>query len=60
MRRGARLWTGLETARQLVVGVGRGRYWWLIPVLLFLLPLALVLVLLEAVPLVAPFVYTVF
>jgi hypothetical protein len=37
-----------------------GRYWWLVPIVLFLLPIALLFVLLQTVPLVAPFVYTVF
>jgi hypothetical protein len=38
----------------------RGPYWWLVPVVLILLPSALIFVFLQAVPLVAPFVYTVF
>lgn len=37
-----------------------GPYWWLVPVALILLPGAALLVFLETVPLVAPFVYTVF
>jgi len=37
-----------------------GPYWWLVPVVLLLLPAAVILIFLKAVPLVAPFVYTVF
>jgi hypothetical protein len=38
----------------------RGPYWWLVPLILFLLPAALIFVVLQAVPLAAPFVYTIF
>jgi hypothetical protein len=55
-----KLGTGLSTVRELVVATWRGPRWWLVPVLLVLLPLALLLVFLNAVPLVAPFVYAVF
>ncbi len=51
---------GVSTAGQLIKGMSKGRYWWLVPVVLFLLPIAAVFVLLQTVPLVAPFVYTIF
>lgn len=51
---------GFQTAGELIVSVWRGPNWWLVPVLLILLPAAALFVLLETVPLVAPFVYTVF
>lgn len=51
---------GAATAWELIVSVWRGPNWWLVPVVLILLPTALLLVFLNSVPLVAPFVYTVF
>ena len=51
---------GLATSVELLRGLWRGPYWWLVPVALVLLPSAVVLVFLQAMPLVAPFVYTVF
>lgn len=42
------------------MGVWRGPYWWLVPILVLLLPAAIVFVVLQAAPVVAPFVYTVF
>lgn len=63
-------WVIFSHRRQLVRGIGvcweliknlwSGPNWWLVPVILILLPAAAVLVFLEAVPVVAPFVYTVF
>lgn len=38
----------------------RSRWWWLVIVLTLLLPILLVLVFMDEVPLVAPFVYTLF
>ena len=38
----------------------RGPFWWLVPVVALLLPAAVLFVFLQTVPLVAPFVYTVF
>lgn len=55
-----RLGDGLKTSRELIGVLWHGRYWWLVPLILFLLPAALVFAFLQAVPLVAPFVYTVF
>jgi hypothetical protein len=50
----------LATARELLGGLWRGPRWWLVPVILVLLPLALLLIFFQAVPLVSPFVYAVF
>jgi len=52
--------SGLATSRELIVGLWRGPYWWLVPILVLLLPAAIVFVVLQAAPVVAPFVYTVF
>lgn len=51
---------GIRTVAELVRSMWHGPYWWLVPVVLVLLPSALIFVFLQAVPLVAPFVYTVF
>lgn len=51
---------GLATVGDLLRGLWRGPRWWLVPVILILLPIAALLVFLKAVPLVAPFVYAVF
>jgi hypothetical protein len=51
---------GFSTARELLVALWRGPNWWLVPVVVLLLPAAVILVLLQTVPVVAPFVYTVF
>jgi len=50
----------MSTAGELIVSWWQGPYWWLLPVLLLILPAAIIFVVLQAVPLVAPFVYTVF
>lgn len=50
--------TGFSTARELVRALMRGPYWWLVPVAALLLPAAVLFVFLQAVPWVAPFVYT--
>jgi hypothetical protein len=52
--------TRFRTAVELIVALWDGPYWWLVPVVLLLLPAALVFIFLQAAPLVAPFVYTVF
>ena len=52
--------TRVATAAELVLALWRGPFWWLVPLVLLLLPAALVFILLQAAPLVAPFVYTVF
>ena len=55
-----RLAVGVSTLTELLGSVWRGPRWWLVPVILVLLPLAILLVILNAVPLVSPFVYVVF
>lgn len=52
--------TRLHTSAELVTALWSGPYWWLVPILLFLLPAAAVFIFLQSMPLVAPFVYTVF
>jgi hypothetical protein len=52
--------SGASTLVELFGAVAGGRLWWLAPLLALLIPIALVLVFLQAVPLVAPFVYTLF
>jgi hypothetical protein len=49
---------GISTSKELLVGLWRGPFWWLVPVALLLLPAAVIFVFLQAAPLVAPFVYT--
>lgn len=51
---------GARTVAELLRSMWQGPYWWLVPVVLVLLPSAVIFVFLQAVPLVAPFVYTVF
>lgn len=50
----------VSTAFELVDGLWKGRFWWLIPLFIVLVPLAVVFVLLQTFPAVAPFVYTTF
>ena len=52
--------TRLATAAELLRSLWKGPYWWLVPVLCLLLPAAAIFIFLQAVPVVAPFVYTVF
>lgn len=52
--------SGMSTAVELLVALWKGPYWWLAPVIVLLLPAAIVFVVLQAAPIVAPFVYTVF
>ena len=56
----ARLRSGLATVAELLSSMWNGPYWWLVPVVLVLLPLTVILVALQAQPLVAPFVYAAF
>ncbi|MDF1838952.1 MAG: DUF5989 family protein [Planctomycetota bacterium] len=60
MRMIRKLASGASTVKELLIRVWSGPNWWLVPVILILLPLSLVLVLLNTMPLVAPFVYTIF
>ena len=53
---GARCATTFELLR----AMWNGPFWWLVPLVVFLLPAAMIFVFLQAAPLVAPFVYTVF
>ncbi len=55
-----RLGVGLSTSLELLRGLWRGGHGWLLPLVLFLLPAAALFVFLQAAPLVAPFVYSVF
>ena len=50
----------LATSFELLKGLWNGPYWWLVPVVALLLPAAVLFIFLQAVPMVAPFVYTVF
>jgi hypothetical protein len=54
------MFTRLATAWELIAAMWNGPYWWLVPALFVLLPAAAVFVFLQAVPIVAPFVYTLF
>lgn len=49
-----------RTFGELVRELWNGPYWWLVPVVIFFAPLAALFLLLQAVPVVAPFVYMVF
>ncbi len=60
MRLFKKLKLGVQTCWELIVSMWRGPNWWLVPVILILVPTAALLVFLETVPIVAPFVYTVF
>ena len=59
MRLFTKIRTGSSTTIELLRGLWNGPYWWLVPVVVLLLPAAALFVFLQAVPLVAPFVYTV-
>ena len=51
---------GARTVFELLGGLWRGPRWWLAPLVFLLLPTAILFICLKAVPLVAPFVYTLF
>jgi hypothetical protein len=55
-----RVRVGCSTALELMRTLWNGPYWWLVPVMCVLLPAAVVFILLQTVPIVAPFVYTLF
>jgi hypothetical protein len=55
-----RIGIGFSTALELVLALWRGPFWWLVPAACLLLVTAVLFVLLQAVPVVAPFVYTLF
>ncbi len=52
--------TRCATALELLRTVWNGPFWWLLPLVALLLPAAVLFIFLQAAPLVAPFVYTVF
>jgi Family of unknown function (DUF5989) len=52
--------SGVATSGELLRALWRGPFWWLVPLIVLLLPAAVVFVALQAAPIVAPFVYTVF
>ncbi len=52
--------TRFATIVVLIRSLWNGPYWWLVPALFILLPAAAIFIFLQAVPIVAPFVYTVF
>lgn len=54
-----RLATRVATAKELIHNLWSGPFWWLVPAVLLLLPIAVLLIFLKAAPLVAPFVYSV-
>ncbi len=51
---------GTRTVLELLRGLWNGPRWWLAPLVFLLLPTAILFICLKAVPLVAPFVYTLF
>jgi hypothetical protein len=55
-----RMRVGVSTSVELIRALWRGPYWWLVPVVVVLLPAAAVFAVLQAAPVVAPFVYTLF
>ena len=52
--------SGFRTSWELLGNLWDGPYWWLAVVVAILLPAAVFLVILQATPVVAPFVYTLF
>jgi hypothetical protein len=55
-----RVRSGLATSGELIKALWNGPHWWLVAVAAVLLPAAVVFVVLQATPVVAPFVYTLF
>jgi hypothetical protein len=54
------LTTGFSTIAELLRGIWQGPFWWTAPLALLLLPAALLLVFIQMVPVVTPFVYSLF
>lgn len=52
--------TRLATATELIRALWNGAYWWTVPLVIVLLSVSVIFIALQAAPLVAPFVYTVF
>lgn len=55
-----RVRTGAATVFELLRSMWHGRYWWLVPVIVILIPATIFFIVLQAAPIVAPFVYTLF
>ncbi|KAA3609452.1 MAG: hypothetical protein DWQ01_08955 [Planctomycetota bacterium] len=51
--------TGFATTFELLRSLWRGPYWWLVPLVVILIPAALFFILLQAMPIVSPFIYSV-
>jgi len=50
----------ISTLYELLHGLHKRGHWWLIPLIIIMLPLSLFFILVQAIPIVAPFVYTLF
>ena len=55
-----RVRVGISTVRDLMRALWRGPRWWLVPLVVLFLPMAAFFLALQAAPIVAPFVYTLF
>ncbi len=60
MRFFSRIKNGASTVGELLSNLWRGPFWWTVPLIVLLVPAAIFFVLLQAVPLVSPFIYTIF
>lgn len=56
----ARIRSGVATVGELLANLWRGPFWWLVPLIVLLVPAAILFVVLQAVPMVSPFIYTIF
>ena len=56
--RASRTW--FATACELVAAFWNGPYWWMVPMVIMLLIASVVFIALQAAPLIAPFVYSIF
>jgi hypothetical protein len=56
----ARIKSGVTTVGELLGNLWRGPFWWTVPLIVLLIPAAIFFVLLQAVPMVSPFIYTIF
>lgn len=56
----SRLKSGVSTIGELLANLWRGPFWWTVPLIVLLVPAAIFFVLLQAVPMVSPFIYTIF
>ena len=54
------IWIWAATFFELVRGIWSGPHWYLVPLIFVLLPAAILFIVLQTVPIVAPFVYTLF